>query len=52
MFPRKISPPSSGSKNKPNNKPAWFATYFHAGFFLDLFFDLEDGSDIFLRIVG
>jgi hypothetical protein len=25
---------------------------FHAGFFLDLFFDHEDGSDVFLRNVG
>jgi hypothetical protein len=50
MFRRKISPPSSGSK-KPSKKPALFATYFHAGFLLGLFFDPEDGGDMFLRSV-
>jgi hypothetical protein len=28
-------------------KPALFATCFHAGFLLGLFFDPEDGGDIF-----
>jgi hypothetical protein len=28
------------------------ATCFHAGFFLGLFFDPEDGGDMFLRNVG
>jgi hypothetical protein len=28
------------------------ATCFHAGFLLGLFFDPEDGDDIFLRNVG
>jgi hypothetical protein len=31
---------------------ALLAIYFHAGFLLGLFFDPEDGSDIFLRNVG
>jgi hypothetical protein len=29
-----------------------FATRFHVGFFLGLFFDPEDGGDIFLRNIG
>jgi hypothetical protein len=28
------------------------ATRFHSGFLLDLFFDLEDGGDMFFRNVG
>jgi hypothetical protein len=28
------------------------ATYFHAGFFLSLFFDAQDGGDMFLRNAG
>jgi hypothetical protein len=31
---------------------ALLATCFHAGFLLGLFFDPEDGGDIFLRYVG
>jgi hypothetical protein len=31
---------------------ALVATLFQAGFFLGLFFDPEDGSDMFLRKVG
>jgi hypothetical protein len=31
---------------------ALLATCFHAGFFLGLFFDPEDGGDMFLRNVG
>jgi hypothetical protein len=33
-------------------KLALLATYFHAGFLLGLFFDPEDGGDMFLRNVG
>jgi hypothetical protein len=33
-------------------KAALLATYVHAGFFLGLFFDPEDGGDMFLRNVG
>jgi hypothetical protein len=32
-------------------RQAQLVTSFHAGFFLGLFFDPEDGSDIFLRNV-
>jgi hypothetical protein len=31
---------------------ALFATSFHASFMLGLFFDPEDGGDVFLRNVG
>jgi hypothetical protein len=41
-----ISALSSGFKNNP------FATCFHAGFLLGVFFDPEDGSDMFLRNIG
>jgi hypothetical protein len=41
MFWRNMSPPSSESKNQ-----------LHAGFFLGLFFALEDGGDMFPRNVG
>jgi hypothetical protein len=52
-----MSPPSSVLKNKPHKKPARnseraSACYLlHAGFLLGFFFDLEDGGDMFLRIV-
>jgi hypothetical protein len=36
-----ISPPSSGSKNKPSNK------WLFDGFLLALLFDPEDGGDIY-----
>jgi hypothetical protein len=49
-FERNISPPSSGSKNKAS-KQALLATYYHAGFLLGLFFDPENGGDMFLRNV-
>jgi hypothetical protein len=51
-FRRNISPPSSGSKNKPNKKPALLVTCFYSGFFLGLFFDPEEGGEMFLQIVG
>jgi hypothetical protein len=53
---RNITPPSSGSKNKQarnQRESRWLVallvTCFQAGFFLDLFFDPEDGGDMFLR---
>jgi hypothetical protein len=53
-FQRNISPPSSGSKSKPSKKPAWkwMATCFHTGFLLGLFFNHEDGGDIFLQNIS
>jgi hypothetical protein len=49
-FRKHISPPSSGSKNKPRKKPAGTRqrAMFYSGFFLGLFFDFEDGGDMFL----
>jgi hypothetical protein len=38
--------------SQARNQPALLATCFHAGVVLDLFFDLEDGGDIFIRNVG
>jgi hypothetical protein len=43
-----MSPQSLESKNKPNKKSAELATCFHAGLLLGLFFELEDGDDMFL----
>jgi hypothetical protein len=31
---------------------ALLATYFHVGFFLSIFFDSEDGGDMFPRNIG
>jgi hypothetical protein len=39
-------------KKKETSMEALLATYFHAGFLLGLFFDPEDGGDMFLRNVG
>jgi hypothetical protein len=47
MFPRNTLPPTSGSKNKSNKKPALLTTCFHAGFFLGIFFSPEDGGSMF-----
>jgi hypothetical protein len=51
---RTISPPSSGSKNKLSKKPAELLLVIsvHPSFLLGLFFDPEDGGDIFLRNVS
>jgi hypothetical protein len=43
MFWKNVSPPSSGQKISFN----LFAISFHAGFFLGLFFNPEDGGDTF-----
>jgi hypothetical protein len=47
--PRETRGPSCPSKV---NRRSLLAPCFHAGFFLGLFFDPEDGGDIFLRNVG
>jgi hypothetical protein len=41
-----MSPPASTSKNNPSKK------LLHGGFLLGLFFNPEDGGDIFLQNVG
>jgi hypothetical protein len=54
-----MSPPSSRSKDKPskNHRAADISKYgsacylLHAGFFIGLFFDPEDGGYMFLRDV-
>jgi hypothetical protein len=47
-------PPSSKSKNKPNKKPAYSSAcnLLHTGFLFSVFFDPEDGGDMFLRNIG
>jgi hypothetical protein len=42
-----MSPPSSGSEKKPNRK-AVLANCFNTGLLLGLFFDLQNGGDMFL----
>jgi hypothetical protein len=56
-FRRNMSPPSSGSKNKPGAKQGsgssgYSCHLLQAGFFLGLFVNPEDGGDMFLRNVG
>jgi hypothetical protein len=53
-FRRNMSRLSSGSKNKPSKISVSSAACYllHAGFLLGLFFEPEDGGDIFLRKVG
>jgi hypothetical protein len=47
-----MSPAISGSKNKPSKEPAKLLSIcFHAGFLLGLFFNPEDGGNIFFRNV-
>jgi hypothetical protein len=51
-FQRSISPASSGSKSKPNNKPCKTGSVCRlllAGPLLTLLFDPEDAGDMFLR---
>jgi hypothetical protein len=43
---------SSGSKNKAKKKPACACYLIHAGFVLGLYFDSEDGGDMFLQNIG
>jgi hypothetical protein len=45
-FSRNIPPPPSTSKSKPSKKPT------NAGSRLNLFFDPEEGIDMFLRNTG
>jgi hypothetical protein len=57
MFRKNISSSSSGLKNKPSTKPARKQVAraqlaLLTGFLLGLFFDPEDGSDMFLRNVS
>jgi hypothetical protein len=51
---RNITPPSSMSKSKPGKKPCTAGSAYlliRVDLLLSLFFNLEDGSDIFLRNV-
>jgi hypothetical protein len=53
MLLRNMSPPSSGSKNKPSKKTASKQVAIRASFYTGLLlFDPEDGSDMFLRNAG
>jgi hypothetical protein len=43
----------SGSVNKPNKKPTSSVSYLlHAAFLIGVFFDPEDGGDMFLQNIG
>jgi hypothetical protein len=48
IFHRNILPPSSWSKNEPNS----FCDLLVAGPFISLFFDPEDGSEMFLQNIS
>jgi hypothetical protein len=45
-----MSPPSSGSKNKPRKKPTELSACYllHAGFLIGLLFNPEDRGNMFL----
>jgi hypothetical protein len=49
-----MTPPTSGSKSKPKFLQADISACYllHAGLFLGLIFDIEDGGDMFFRNVG
>jgi hypothetical protein len=49
-FQRNMSPPSSQSKNTPSKSSDYYLL--HAGFLLGLFFNPEDGGDMFLQNVS
>jgi hypothetical protein len=52
-FRKKISPTFSGSKNSPSKNPEGSAIYLLlVDLLIGLFFDPEDGGDMFLRNVG
>jgi hypothetical protein len=48
-FQRNLSPPSSRLMKNPCHKPACYLL--HAGFLLGLFFNHEDGVNMFFRMV-
>jgi hypothetical protein len=53
-FRRNVSPPFSGSKDKPRKKScikSSVSCLLNAGILLGLFFDPEDGGDMFPRKV-
>jgi hypothetical protein len=50
MFQRNITCPSSGGISEARNQHA--CCLLHTGFFLALFFDPEDGSNIFHQYTG
>jgi hypothetical protein len=54
MFRRNMSPPSLRLKSEVSKKPEGRSTCYllHIGFLLGLFFDPEDGGDMFPRNVG
>jgi hypothetical protein len=52
MYHVRLSPPTPILTKNGYVGLAMLLIYFHAGFLLGLFFDPEDGSDMFLRNVG